>query len=278
VRRCYVLLSIACLACARPEERDRARADPLVADSSPEVLDAVPVLPDVLDTHPEVDTAAPASVRKRARKQRLDLSFADHGFEGHLDLHEDDSFDSDEWNEPAWLDLVLALEGTKGGPRATLNFKHGRDGKVTTSRFGDASKPSFVLAYTEVWWRGVIDHRLVVELEDGNLVWRHARHPKTGERKAVGTHRPDGTSGVRGDGVIRENEKGALEVLQVDCGEVDLMKKPWTCESVNRVFWVRGGQWRWDERKGDACTANPNGSCRPKSPLPERAQFPSVEE
>lgn len=266
-----LLLAVLGMGCEAREAPAVVRADLPDAPKPAPIVSAPPSVPTSASVSAPVPSPAPSSdpwARHLVFKQRVPLSLAAHGFDGHLDVYGEEG-DPDVIDP---LDTVLKLV-PKSGPAAHLTFKNAYGPKVTSVVFGDAKRASLLLEDHLQWVTGYEAVSTVVEVDDGKLVHRHAQHPITKELKAVRVGTKFSGASISTAQLVKDAQMHH-ELLQVVCGAT---KPDHTCSSVNRVFYVRDQTWWWAERAGTACEPKTNGWCRSVEPFPARSEFPEAE-
>jgi hypothetical protein len=233
----------------------------LAASSVPSSASVVAV-PSASVTAPPAPSAttkahAPCPLHPRAR-----LQFAG----GHVEVFDrslEEECDDFDFAAPRF-ETIVRWETADKKRWSTLRFEHAQSPSAKVMRFGDAVNESLALSYEVHWVTGYAVDTVVVELEDDKLLWRHATHAKTGERKAIETHHSFSGASVSADAL-------GEALFFVGCGQAGPKGE---CPSNNRIFYVKDGKWWWDEREGTACIAKTNGWCAARQAFPPRSEFP----
>lgn len=199
--------------------------------------------------------------------QQVPLNAVTHGFDGSLDIYRE----IPDLDYLPMVGTVLQLVPRSGKP-AHIALVNAHDPSAITLRFGDAAHESVLLEYDQRWATGAAHTQVVVGIEDGKPLLRPARHPVTGVLKPVEVWSSSSGVAVHAARVAIAPD-GSAELLQVLCAEVSPKH---TCTSLNRVFYVLGGKWWWNEREGTACIPKTDGGCAAKAAFAPRSEFPPV--
>jgi hypothetical protein len=254
------------------------RVETLTVVHPPRAVDTAQLFPDLLPLPSATATKQPPAPEWKEWKEppkqlalasRLTLTAARHGVDARLDVYREQQ---DVDYLPS-LDTILKLVPTSGPP-SNLTFRNAHEPRAYTQRFGDRATESVVIEYDARWVTGFGHDLVVVELEDGKPVWRHATHAVTGARHPVEARLHTVSGGPQHMATVRGSASGGAEILAVFCGEVGPKK---ACTSTNRVFYVKDGKWWWNEQEGTACKPKDNGWCAATVALfPDRSEFPGA--